>query len=67
MTFDAFRRAALFVMGLAIMGYETVFEHADRPWLIAAALGMLGLPIARSLESALTRVSPPAASKDGKE
>ena len=45
-----------FFGGLGIMVYETVADHSDRPWLYAAAVGMMGLPIARAAESVLTRI-----------
>ncbi len=31
-----------FILGAGLLVYETVLEHADRPWLIVAALGLLG-------------------------
>lgn len=50
-----FIRSAAAFMGLVIMGYETIGDHSDRPWLYAAALGMMGLPIARGFESVLSK------------
>lgn len=48
-------RVASFCGGMAIMGYETVGDHSDRPWLYAAAVGMMGLPIARTAEGLLSK------------
>lgn len=31
-----------FISGLLVLGYETVIEKADRPWLIVAAIGLMG-------------------------
>lgn len=59
------QRQVVFWLGVAIMIYETVIAHADRPWLIAAALGMLGLPVARSLESALSKMGQPPSKENG--
>lgn len=49
-------RVVSFLSGLAIMGYETVGDHSDRPWLYAAAIGMMGLPIARVAEGVLGKI-----------
>lgn len=49
-------RVLSFATGLAIMVYETIGDHSDRPWLYAAAVGMMGLPIARAAEAVLTRI-----------
>lgn len=48
-------RVASFLGGMAIMGYETIGDHSDRPWLYAAAVGMMGLPVARAAEGLLSR------------
>ena len=50
-------RVLAFLGGFGIMVYETAFDKADRPWLYAAAVGMMGLPIARAAESVLGRMS----------
>ena len=47
-------RVSSFLLGAVIMGFETVIEHADRPWLIAAATGMMGLPVANVLGKMLS-------------
>lgn len=44
-----------FLTGIGIMVYETVLDRSDRPWLYAAAVGMMGLPLARAAESVLSR------------
>jgi hypothetical protein len=44
------RDALTFLAGLAIMGWETLAERADRPYLLGAALAMLGLPYVRFLD-----------------
>lgn len=36
-------RKITFVAGLLGIGYETVYEKADRPWLLLAFLTMMGL------------------------
>lgn len=51
------RTVLAFLGGLGIMVYETVADHSDRPWLYAAAVGMMGLPLARTVEGVLTRFS----------
>lgn len=60
-TFDRiwgrFTRVATFCGGMAILGYETGFDKADRPWLYAAAVGLMGLPVARAAEDILSRFS----------
>lgn len=50
-------RVLSFLGGISIMVYETVWDKADRPWLYAAALGMMGLPVARAAENVLSRLS----------
>lgn len=50
-------RVISFFSGLAIMGYETIGDRSDRPWLYAAAVGMMGLPIARAAEGVLGKLS----------
>lgn len=50
-------RVTSFLAGLGIMGFETVADSSDRPWLYAAAIGMMGLPIARAAESILGKLS----------
>lgn len=56
---NALTRVTAFIVGLGILVYETVFEHTDRPWLLAAALGLLGLPVARAAEQLLGKQQPP--------
>lgn len=48
-------RVSSFLGGMAIMGYETVGDHSDRPWLYAAAVGMMGLPVAKAAEGLLSK------------
>ena len=48
-------KIALFLGGLAIMAHETLASTQDRPWLFAAALGMMGLPFAGAAEAVLSR------------
>lgn len=58
-------RVSSFVSGLAIMGYETIGDHSDRPWLYAAAIGMMGLPVARTAEGLLSKFA--SSSQPGQE
>lgn len=51
-----FTRASAFLIGSGIMVYETTADKSDRPWLYAAALGMMGLPVARAAEGVLARL-----------
>lgn len=44
-----------FVIGAAILGYTTVAQTTDRPWLIAAAIGCMGVPLARAAQEFLGR------------
>lgn len=46
-----------FVGGFGIMVFEALGDASDRPWLYAAAIGMMGLPIARVAENTLGRLS----------
>jgi hypothetical protein len=39
--------------GFAMLGYETIFENADRPWIIGAALTLLGYPVADRIDKLL--------------
>lgn len=50
-------RVTSFVGGMAIMAYETGFDNSERPWLYAAAIGMMGLPVARAAERVLGKLS----------
>ncbi len=50
-------RAAAAVMGIGIMGFETVLDHSDRPWIYAAAIAMMGLPVAQAGERLLGKIS----------
>lgn len=50
-------RVVSFVLGIGILGYEAIGESSDRPWLYAAALSLIGLPVARAAESVLERFS----------
>lgn len=47
-------RVLTFLTGAGIMFWQTVVEHVDRPWLIAAATGMMGLPVANIIGRALS-------------
>lgn len=51
-----FTRIFSFFLGSAIMAYETIADHSDRPWLYAAAVGLCGLPIARAAENILGKI-----------
>jgi peptidoglycan/LPS O-acetylase OafA/YrhL len=46
-------RVVSFLLGVAIMAYETLADKSDRPWLYAAAIGLMGLPVARAAEDVL--------------
>lgn len=48
-------RILSFFMGAGIMVYETIGDHSDRPWLYAAAVGLMGLPVARGAEGLLSK------------
>lgn len=37
------------------MGFEAIHDKSDRPWLYAAAIGMMGLPIAKYAEAGLAK------------
>lgn len=39
------RDTILFIAGLTGLGYETVIANAEKPTLIIAFVGMLGLPL----------------------
>lgn len=56
--FDLIMVRATKVIGLAlgssIMIYETVADHTDRPYLYAAALLMMGLQIAETVDKAVS-------------
>ncbi len=39
-----------FFGGFGIMIYETIQTDIDRPWLLAMAIGMMGLPFALRLD-----------------
>lgn len=49
-----FVRIVTFLGGFAIMIHETL-GTSDRPWLYAAAIGMMGLPVANEAEKILSR------------
>lgn len=48
-------RVTSFFTGMGIMVYETIGDHSDRPWLFAAAIGLMGLPVARAAEGLLSK------------
>lgn len=52
-----FTRVVMFVAGLAILVWETVSTSTDRPWLYAAAIGLMGVPLARQAEGLLGKFS----------
>lgn len=41
------------VIGFGVIVYETIIDHADRPWLYAAALAATGIPVGRAAEDLL--------------
>lgn len=43
--FGLVRDVVLLVNGLGLLWFEAVFEHADRPWLIIAAVALCGVPV----------------------
>jgi hypothetical protein len=49
------REVIAFVGGLTIMFFEAFKDRSDRPWLYAAAIGMMGLPTAKYIENTLGR------------
>jgi hypothetical protein len=48
-----FREVVAFLGGFGIMIFEAIADKSDRPWLYAAAIGMMGLPIARYIDNTL--------------
>jgi uncharacterized membrane protein YobD (UPF0266 family) len=38
------RDTVIFTLGVLVIVYETVFDHADKPTLIVLAAAMIGLP-----------------------
>ena len=48
--FDTFvgraRKILSLLMGFGVLAWETAVDHVDRPWLLAAALGLIFLPAA---------------------
>ncbi len=46
-------RILSFTGGLAIVGWQTVLENADRPWLLAVAVGMMGPAVASTVADVL--------------
>jgi hypothetical protein len=44
--FPFLTRLGSFITGLGIMFWQTVLENADRPYLIGAALALMGFPVA---------------------
>lgn len=50
------RNVTAFLGGFAIMTFETIADKSDRPWLYAAAIGMMGLPIAREAEQLIGKL-----------
>lgn len=55
------RDVVAFFGGLGILTFETIFEQADRPWLIAAALGLMGFPFASAVDKWLKAMPSPGA------
>lgn len=55
-------RVSSFFGGMGIMFWQTVLENADRPYLIAAATGMMGLPVANIIGRALAGAAQAAGS-----
>lgn len=51
-------RVFSFFLGSGIMFWQTVVVAADRPWLIAAATGMMGLPVANVIGRMLSVAQP---------
>lgn len=51
------REVAAFIGGMVIMFFEAFKDKSDRPWLYAAAIGMMGLPVARYIETTLGKFS----------
>lgn len=45
MRWPLIRAVVLFFAGLVGVGYETVFEHSDRPTLLLLFAAMIGLPV----------------------
>lgn len=41
----AWQKNALFVVGIVGLGYETVIQHIDRPYLLGVFGSLLGLPL----------------------
>lgn len=50
-------RVLSFLLGFGIGAYETVIDKSDRPYLLAFAAGLIGLPLARSVDALLSKLS----------
>ena len=46
-------RVLSFGGGLVIVLFETLYENVDRPWLLAAAIGMMGPAVAGAVADVL--------------
>lgn len=49
-------RVASFFLGIGIGAYETVVDKSDRPYLLAFAAGLIGLPLARAIDAGLSKL-----------
>lgn len=52
---DRLKDKIRFFAGLGMLTYETVWEQADRPWLIIAGLGLVGYSQVANLEKFLKK------------
>lgn len=50
-------RVLSFLLGFGIGAYETLVDKSDRPYLLAFAAGLIGLPLARSIDSFLSKLN----------
>ena len=50
----AIARVLSFGGGLGILLFETLYENVDRPWLLAAAIGMMGPAVAGAVADVLS-------------
>lgn len=53
---DRVTKVISFLLGSGIGVYETVVDKSDRPYLLAFAAGLIGPPLARSLQAGLEKL-----------
>lgn len=48
--FSVMRDILAFIGGMFLVGFEAIVEKVDRPWLLAVAVGMMGIPFAARID-----------------